>query len=229
MARMGSERVGRVAEDYLTLIWKAEEWPDDPATTTGIAARVGVNASTVSANLKKLARDGLIDYEAYGSVALTDAGRAIAVAVVRRHRILETYLAERLGYTWDEVHDEADHLEHAVSDTLLARMDEELGHPQVDPHGDPIPAEDGTVAPIDAVPLRDCPTGGVGDRGSGVGPRAGHPPLPRGARGRRRCRRPGRPGARGHRDHDAPDRRRPGGRARRPGGGRRVDPGRPSA
>ena len=135
-----------MAEDYLKVIWKAEEWADEAAdsgiSTNEIAATLGVSASTVSGNLRKLDRDGYLDYEPYRRIALSDQGRAIAVSMVRRHRLIETYLVERLGYGWDEVHDEAEVLEHAVSDRLLDRFDLELGHPTADPHGDPIPDAD---------------------------------------------------------------------------------------
>lgn len=156
---MSKPVVSRMAEDYLTLIWKAHEWPGTSASTTEMAAALGVTASTVSANLKKLARDGLIAYEPYGSIALSDAGRTVAVEIVRRHRIIETYLTERLGLTWDQVHDEANRLEHAVSDLVLDRMDEVLGHPTFDPHGDPIPARDGSVATVDSRLLTQVATG----------------------------------------------------------------------
>ena len=89
--------------------------------------------------------------------ALTADGRAHAVAMVRRHRLIETFLVEVLGYRWDQVHDEAEHLEHAVSDFMVDRIDEHLGHPVRDPHGDPIPARDGQVARPDAVPLAEVP------------------------------------------------------------------------
>lgn len=145
MSTMPHPAVTRMVEDYLTLIWKAHEWPGGQPSTTDLAAQLGVTPSTVSANLKKLARDGYIDYEPYGSIDLTDEGRGIAVEIVRRHRILETYLVRLLGLSWDQVHDEADRLEHAVSDVVLDRMDDVLGHPTSDPHGDPIPGTDGTV------------------------------------------------------------------------------------
>ena len=156
-----------MTEDYLKVIWKAEEWPGDDGevvgiTTNEIAAQLGVGASTVSGNLRKLARDGWLHHEPYRPVALTDAGRDLALRMVRRHRLIETYLVERLGYGWDEVHDEAEVLEHAVSDRLLARFDDELGHPTADPHGDPIPAVDGTVVRPEARRLGDVPEGGCG-------------------------------------------------------------------
>lgn len=156
---MSNPVVSRMAEDYLTLISKAYEWPGASASTTEMAAALGVTASTVSANLKKLARDGFIAYEPYGSIELNETGRAIAVEIVRRHRIIETYLTERLGLTWDQVHDEADRLEHAVSDLVLDRMDEVLGHPTVDPHGDPIPARDGSVASVESWLLTEVEPG----------------------------------------------------------------------
>lgn len=143
---MASPRVSKMSEDYLKIIWKAQEWPGDTLSTNQIAATLGVTPSSVSANLKKLARDGLIDYEPYGHIGLTGAGRDIAVLVVRRHRVLETYLHEHLGLGWDQVHAEADALEHAVSDLVLDRMDQMLGHPGHDPHGDRIPRADGTMA-----------------------------------------------------------------------------------
>ena len=135
----------RMVEDYVTLIWKAHEWPGGEPSTTDLAAQLGVTPSTVSANLKRLARDGLISYEPYGPIELTDDGRAIAIDIVRRHRIVETYLVEHLELSWDQVHDEANRLEHAASDLVLDRMDAALGHPTHDPHGAPIPDVDGRI------------------------------------------------------------------------------------
>lgn len=151
--------VTRMVEDYLTLIWKAYEWPGGRPSTTDMAAQLGVTPSTVSANLKKLASDGFVDYEPYGTVELTTEGCEIAVAVVRRHRIIETYLARQLGLGWDQVHDEADRLEHAVSDLVLDRMDAVLGHPGSDPHGDPIPGADGHLQADNTIALSDLPPG----------------------------------------------------------------------
>ena len=143
---MRGPRVSTMVEDYLKIIWSAQEWPDGSVTTSEIADTLAVTPSSVSANLKKLARDGLIDYEPYGSIGLTPAGQEIAIKVVRRHRVLETFLVEQLGLGWDEVHAEAHSLEHAVSDLVLDRMDEILGHPAFDPHGDRIPRADGSMA-----------------------------------------------------------------------------------
>lgn len=159
MAAMEHAPVTRMAEDYLTLIWKAYEWPGGQPTTTDMAAQLGVTPSTVSANLKKLAHDGLVDHQPYATVELTAAGRKIAVDTVRRHRIIETYLVKRLGLGWDQVHHEADRLEHAVSDLVLDRMNADLGSPAADPHGDPIPAEDGQVALGNTIALSDLAPG----------------------------------------------------------------------
>jgi DtxR family Mn-dependent transcriptional regulator len=151
-----------VAQDYLKAVYGAGEWTGEGVTTSALAARMGVAASTVSETVRRLAAAGLVDHERYGLVTLTEEGRAAALAVVRRHRIVETYLVERLGYSWDEVHEEAEELEHAMSDRLLDRMDAALGHPRRDPHGDPIPAADGTVPLPPAVPLADLPEGARG-------------------------------------------------------------------
>jgi len=148
-----------VAQDYLKAIYGAGEWTGAGATTSALAARFGVAPSTASETIRKLAAAGWVDHERYGQVTLTPAGRAVALAVVRRHRIVETYLVERLGYSWDEVHEEAEMLEHAMSDRLLARMDAALGHPVRDPHGDPIPQPDGSVPQPPAVPLADLAAG----------------------------------------------------------------------
>ncbi|ADG75127.1 iron (metal) dependent repressor, DtxR family [Cellulomonas flavigena DSM 20109] len=139
-----------VSQDYLKVIWGAQEWSDVPVTTKLLASRLGVGPSTVSETVKRLADAGLVSHRPYGAVELTASGRAHAVAMVRRHRLLETYLVEKLGYGWDEVHDEAEVLEHAVSDRFVERVADLLGHPDRDPHGDPIPAADGTVHLPDA-------------------------------------------------------------------------------
>ncbi|HHT14155.1 MAG TPA: metal-dependent transcriptional regulator [Propionibacterium sp.] len=146
-------------QNYLKAIWGLGEWSDEPVTTSAVAARVGVRMSTASDAIRKLHDLGLVDHTKYGSMTLTAEGRAHAVAMVRRHRLLETFLVEVLGYRWDQVHEEADHLEHAVSDFLMERIDEHLGQPQRDPHGDPIPRPDGSVLALDAVTLTDLGTG----------------------------------------------------------------------
>ena len=152
-----------VAQDYLRVILKVQEWSGEKVSTKMLAERIGVSASTASESIRKLADQGLVEHEKYGAVTLTDRGRRAAVSVVRRHRLLETFLVQVLGYSWDEVDDEAEVLEHAVSDLMLSRIDAKLGHPQRDPHGDPIPALDGQVP---TPPARQLSTCADGDHGS---------------------------------------------------------------
>ncbi|CAN5274315.1 manganese-binding transcriptional regulator MntR [soil metagenome] len=132
-------------EDYVKVIYAHTEWQADPITTGALAARLGLAASSVTEMVKKLVAQGLVVHEPYGAVELTRDGTALALRMVRRHRLIETWLVEHIGYRWDEVHDEAEVLEHSMSDRLLAAIDAQLGHPVRDPHGDPIPAPDGTV------------------------------------------------------------------------------------
>lgn len=132
------------AEDYLKAIYELER-DDTPAGTNALAARLGIAAASVSGMLQRLARLGLVRTERYRGSRLTDAGRAAALQLIRRHRIIESYLVTRLGFAWDDVHDEAERLEHAASDELIARMAADLGHPTADPHGAPIPTVEGDV------------------------------------------------------------------------------------
>ncbi|MDY6871066.1 MAG: manganese-binding transcriptional regulator MntR [Actinomycetota bacterium] len=151
-----------VAQDYLKTIWTAQEWSHEKVSTKLLAERIGVSASTASESIRKLADQGLVNHEKYGAVTLTDAGRLAALQMVRRHRLLETFLVNELGYSWDEVHDEAEVLEHAVSDLMLTRIDAKLGQPTRDPHGDPIPAADGRVPTPPARQLSECEDGDAG-------------------------------------------------------------------
>ncbi|GAC58519.1 putative DtxR family transcriptional regulator [Gordonia hirsuta DSM 44140 = NBRC 16056] len=144
-----------VTQDYLKVIWTSQEWTDTKVTTKLLAEKLSVSASTASEGIRKLADQGLVDHERYGSVSLTDDGRAAAIGMVRRHRLLETFLVRELGYGWDEVHDEAEILEHAVSDQLIDRIDAKLGYPRRDPHGDPIPHSDGRVPDAGSRQLAD--------------------------------------------------------------------------
>ncbi len=144
-----------VAQDYLKVIWAATEWGEPPITTKGLATRFGTTQANVSDTVRRLAAQGLVGYEPYRPVVLTERGVRLAMAMVRRHRLIECFLAQVLGYGWDEVHDEAERLEHAVSDDFLTRIDQMLGHPRFDPHGDPIPGPDGslpTAAPAVLLP-----------------------------------------------------------------------------
>lgn len=154
-------RPSAAVEDYLKTVFVLGE-RGGAVTTTAVARRLGVSASGASSMIRRLADDGLVDHARYGEVALSTEGRALALGVVRRHRLVETYLVTALGMTWDEVHDEAEVLEHAVSDRLVARLAEQLGHPDVDPHGDPIPSAGGEVPPFRGERLS---TVGVGTRG----------------------------------------------------------------
>lgn len=147
------------AQNYLKAIWSLMEWSDEPVSASALAARVGLRVSTTSEGVRKLREQGLVEHSPYGTVTLSPQGRAHALAMVRRHRLLETFLVEVLGYRWDQVHDEAEQLEHAVSDFLIDRVDEHLGHPERDPHGDPIPAADGTVTHPEATLLSNLPPG----------------------------------------------------------------------
>ena len=150
----------QVAQDYLKAIWSATEWGGPPITTKGLAARFSTSPANVSDTMRRLANQGLVSYEPYRPAALTPRGARLAVAMVRRHRLIETFLAEVLGYAWQEVHEEAERLEHATSDDFLDRIDRLLNHPLFDPHGDPIPDPRGTwKPPSDAVRLSDAPAG----------------------------------------------------------------------
>ena len=130
------------AQDYLKGIWLLEEESagEEPITMGAVAERLEVSAASATNMLKKLAAIGLVDHEPYRGARLTDEGRRVALEVVRHHRLLETYLAQTLGVPWEEVHDEAEVLEHALSESLEERIATHLGDPTVDPHGHPIPS-----------------------------------------------------------------------------------------
>ncbi len=133
-------------EDYLKTLYELQGGGDDTVSTSSIAERLGVTAPTATSMLETLADRELVDREKYKGARLTREGETVAIEVVRHHRLLETYLAEQLGYDWTEVHDEADRLEHHISEAFERRVDEKLGGPEVDPHGDPIP--DDTLEPV---------------------------------------------------------------------------------
>ncbi|MDZ4389568.1 MAG: metal-dependent transcriptional regulator [Gemmatimonadales bacterium] len=137
------EALTRSAEDYLKAILALSG--DAPASTTHIALRLDLTPASVSGMIRRLSEQGLVHHEPYRGVLLTEAGRREALRMVRRHRLIESYLVARLGFAWDDVHDEAERLEHAVSDLLVERMAEALGNPRFDPHGDPIPSADGSM------------------------------------------------------------------------------------
>jgi DtxR family Mn-dependent transcriptional regulator len=131
-------------EDYLKAIYELERG-GDPAATNELATHLGVAPASVTGMVRRLADQGLLTHERYRGVRLTSHGRLGALRTLRRHRVIEAYLVKVLGYRWDEVHDEAERLEHAASNDLIDRMAEAIGEPTVDPHGAPIPSRDGAV------------------------------------------------------------------------------------
>jgi DtxR family Mn-dependent transcriptional regulator len=134
-------------ENYVKAIYQIAAGQDGKAAATGqLAESLAVAPGTVTSMLKTLSEAGLAEYVPYEGARLTAAGRTLALRVLRRHRLIELFLVRTLDLTWDEVHAEAEHMEHAVSDLLIDRIDAFLGHPATDPHGDPIPKADGTVA-----------------------------------------------------------------------------------
>ena len=142
------------AEDYLKAIYHLTSG-GSPASTNQLAEALDLAPASVSGMLKRLAEQGLVDHEPYKGVTLAPEGKRIALRMLRRHRLIEAYLVAHLGYSWDTVHEEAERLEHAVSDTLIERMAQVLGDPQEDPHGDPIPGPDGSLTEMVYVPLAD--------------------------------------------------------------------------
>ncbi|HUO86025.1 MAG TPA: metal-dependent transcriptional regulator [Thermoanaerobaculia bacterium] len=147
-------------EDYLKHILLEEQAAGDGLVSMGrIGGALGVAPGTVTAMIKTLADSGLLAYEPYSGVRLTDAGRQLALHVLRRHRLVELFLVKVLRMDWSEVHGEAESLEHAISERVIERMDEMLGYPAVDPHGDPIPDARGVVRERPLASLIDCPAG----------------------------------------------------------------------
>jgi DtxR family Mn-dependent transcriptional regulator len=146
------------AEDYLRCILLEEQRDPDARVGTGrLAEQLSLSPGTVTAMVQSLAESGLVVYERYVGVRLTDAGRRAAMGVLRRHRLIELFLVEVVGLDWSEVHGEADRLEHAFSERLVATVDELLGYPAIDPHGDPIPDAAGRMADLRRASLVDCP------------------------------------------------------------------------
>jgi DtxR family Mn-dependent transcriptional regulator len=149
-------------ENYLKAIHLAEGRlaPGDRLVAMGhLASALGVAPGTATTMVKALAESGLVVYEPYNGVRLTPAGDKLAALVLRRHRLMELFLVQVMGMSWDEVHDDAEQLEHVVSDRLIERIDEMLGHPEVDPHGDPIPGPEGTIKERTLETLLTCPIG----------------------------------------------------------------------
>lgn len=139
-------------EDYLKTIYGLE-LEESPVSTSRIAAARDVKPGSATSMVQRLHRLNLVNYEKHYGVTLTDAGRDIALEVIRHHRLVELYLIEALGFGWDEVHEQADLLEHVISEKLEERIAAALNYPEFDPHGDPIPGKDGSVADVQHLPL----------------------------------------------------------------------------
>jgi len=148
----GARLTSAAQEDYLKAIHSLST-EGETVPNSRLAQELTVSAASVSEMLGKLAALELVTHDPYRGARLTEAGRTIAVEIVRHHRLLETYLVQALGYSWDEVHQEADRLEHAISEQFEERMWEALGRPAFDPHGDPIPGPDGRLEAAPAQPL----------------------------------------------------------------------------
>lgn len=153
-----AEGLTRSVEDYLKAIYRLSAGAQ-PAATSDIANLLDLSPPSVSGMIKRLSEQGLLEHVPYKGVVLTPDGRRLALRTVRRHRLIESYLVAFLGYSWDKVHDEAERLEHAISDELAERMAAALGNPGVDPHGDPIPTADGDIAEVAGMPLSEVPAG----------------------------------------------------------------------
>jgi DtxR family transcriptional regulator, Mn-dependent transcriptional regulator len=147
-------------ENYLKAIFLGESQLEGAARLVPmgqLAGALGVAPGTATTMVKALAESGLVEYEPYNGVRLSPAGSRLAALVLRRHRLIELFLVQVIGMRWDEVHDDAEQLEHVVSDRLIERIDELLGHPEVDPHGDPIPSRDGELVRRHLDTLLTCP------------------------------------------------------------------------
>lgn len=146
-------------ENYLKSIYRLAQKKESPVSTNAIAQDMHTRAASVTDMIKRLASKSLVSYKKYHGVSITDQGSTIALKVIRKHRLWETFLVEKLNFNWDEVHEVAEQLEHIQSSLLITRLDEYLGHPSVDPHGDPIPTADGKIEEIQRIPLVDLSSG----------------------------------------------------------------------
>ena len=145
-------------EDYVKTIYSLA-LEESPVSTSRIAAARSVKPASATSMIQRLARLKLVNYEKHYGVTLTEAGEKLALEVIRHHRLLELYLMEALGFRWDEVHEQADILEHVISEKMEERIAAALNHPEFDPHGDPIPGLDGTMAVMDTTALSDMAAG----------------------------------------------------------------------
>lgn len=145
-------------ENYLKAIWHLQR-ASERVKTKSLATHLGVAQPSATNMLKALEGHGYVEYAAYRGARLTPSGQQVALKVIRNHRLIEAFLVETLGYSWADVHDEAERLEHAVSDELIDRIDAFLGHPVADPHGDPIPTPEGRIDAQDTLPLDEAVPG----------------------------------------------------------------------
>jgi DtxR family Mn-dependent transcriptional regulator len=157
-----AERHSNAIEDYAKAIYALSRRGGAAVSTTALADRLGVTPASASAMVKKLAERGLVEHAPYKGVELTEDGERVALEVLRHHRLLELYLAEHLGVPWDRVHDEAEALEHVISEDLEARIAAKLGHPTHDPHGDPIPSAELVIDEGETQALETLPVGARG-------------------------------------------------------------------
>ena len=170
---MTTPQLSHAMQDYLKEIFHLSE-DGGAVSTAALAARLGVAPPSVTNMVKRLAELGMVDHSPYRGIELTPTGRRVAVEVVRHHRLIELYLTEFLDVPWDKVHDEAERLEHVISEDIESRMAEKLGQPDFDPHGDPIPTFEGAIQAQPRLALWDVPPGGevvvarVSDRDSGL-------------------------------------------------------------
>lgn len=162
MAVVSKHRPSEAVEDYIKAIYALQEGRGGPVSTNALAERLGVGRASTSGMVKRLAEQGLVTHAPYHGAALTPAGERVALEVLRRHRLLELYLVHELGAPWDEVHPEADVLEHVLSERLEQRIAIKLGHPTHDPHGSPIPSAELAVDDVDTISLNAMAAGATG-------------------------------------------------------------------
>ena len=150
--------LSQAVEDYLKTIYKLQQ-DGESVSTSDIARAMDVSSASVTNMVKRLAQLNLVEYESYRGVTLTETGEKVALEIIRHHRLLELYLREVMGYSWDKVHEEAEHLEHHISEEFEDKLDEILGYPTHDPHGDPIPTREGQIADVTTDPLAEVQPG----------------------------------------------------------------------
>lgn len=152
----------RMVQDYIKAVYEHSEWGEKGMSVSSMAQQMKVAISTASENIRRLTQSDLLIHQPYKGVFLTKKGRKLAVQMIRKHRLIETYLYEKLDYEWDELHEEAEILEHAASDRLIDHIDAALGYPLRDPHGDPIPTKDGFFETVPCVRFDQLALGQTG-------------------------------------------------------------------